>query len=180
MLMEDLLHGLGEIADEMPAIGDLGSGGGSRPCPGGIGGRTGARAHLDARRGLEPLRPGGGGAVREQRHGLPALEIDQHRPRGLAFPQGEIGHPEGRRGGERRHRGAAPQPQERVPAHPQVPGVAKTPPSFAAPSAAEGDQALDEPQRAPGPGRRDRGQPFREDAARAVAIAAEPLVYVAL
>jgi hypothetical protein len=39
----------------------------------------------------------------------------------------------------------------------------------------KGDQALGEPQRAPGPGSGHRGQPFGEDAALAVAIAAEPL-----
>ena len=37
------------------------------------------------------------------------------------------------------------------------------------------DEALGEPQRAPGPGGRHRRQPFREDAARTVAIAAKPL-----
>lgn len=94
MLMEDLLQGLGEIAEEMKAIGDLGSGGGSLTRPVGVGGRAVARDHLDARMGLEPLRQGGGGAIREQRHGLPALQSDQHRAIGLAFPQGEIVHPE--------------------------------------------------------------------------------------
>ena len=40
---------------------------------------------------------------------------------------------------------------------------------------AEGHKALGEPQRAPRPGGRDGGQPFGEDMAAAVAIAAKPL-----
>jgi hypothetical protein len=118
MLLEHLLQGLGEIADEMKAIGDLGSGRGPLPRPVGVGGRAVACDHLDARMGLEPLRQGLGRPIREQRHGLPALQIDQQRPIGLAFPQGEVIHPEDRRGGECRHRVPAQQPQERVPAHP--------------------------------------------------------------
>jgi hypothetical protein len=38
--------------------------------------------------GLEPLREGVGSAIREQRHGLPALQVDQYRAIGLTFPQG--------------------------------------------------------------------------------------------
>ena len=80
MLVEHLLHGLGEIAQEMEPIGDLRGGGGPLTRPVGVGGRTVARDHLDARMGLEPLRQGVGGAIREQRHRLPALQIDQHLP----------------------------------------------------------------------------------------------------
>jgi hypothetical protein len=107
MLVEHLLHGLSESAQEMKAIGDLRSGGCPLPCPIGIGGRAIARDHLDPRMGLKPLRQSVSGAIREQRHGLPTLQIAPHRPISLAFPQGEVIHPEHRRGGKRRHRVSA-------------------------------------------------------------------------
>ena len=96
MLVEHWLQGLGKIAEEMKAIGNLRGGGGPVTRPVGVGGRAVARDHLDSRMGLEPLRQGVGGAIREQRHGLPALQIDQHRSIGLAFPQREIVHAEAR------------------------------------------------------------------------------------
>src|SRR5947199_10795980 len=100
MLLEDLLQGLSEMAQEMKAIGVLCSSGGPLTRSVCIGGRAVTRDHLDARMGLEPLRQGVGSAIREQRHGLPALQIDQHRPIGLAFPQGEILYAEDRGRGE--------------------------------------------------------------------------------
>ena len=45
---------------------------------------------------------------------------------------------------------------------------------------AESEEALSQPEGAPGPGRSDSGQPFGEDAAWAVAIAAEPFAYAEL
>jgi hypothetical protein len=56
MLLEHLLQGLGEIAEEMNAIGDLGGGRGPVARPVGVGGRAGARDHLDPRMLPEPLR----------------------------------------------------------------------------------------------------------------------------
>ena len=64
--------------------------------------------------------------------------------------------------------------QERVPAHSQVPLAAQTHPSRAPQRHAEGDEPLREPQCTPGPGGGHGGQPFGEDTAAAVAIAAEP------
>ena len=130
MLVEHLLQGLGEIAQEMPAIGDLRGGGRPLTRPIGVGGRAVTRDHLDARMCLEPLRQGVGGAIREQRHGLPALQIDQDRPIALAFPQGEIVDPEHRRGGERWHRMSAQPAQQSVPAHRQVPAWPRCTPAL--------------------------------------------------
>jgi len=53
--------------------------------------------------------------------------------------------------------------------------VAEAHPSRAAEGDAKGDEALGEPQRAPGPGGSDGGQAFSEDTAAAAAIAAKPL-----
>ena len=47
----------------------------------------------------EPLRQGLGRAIRQESHRLAALQIDQDRAIGLAFPQGEIVHPEHGGGG---------------------------------------------------------------------------------
>jgi hypothetical protein len=145
MLMEDLLQGLGEIAQEMEAIGDLGGGGGSMPCPVGVGGRAVARDRLDPRMVLEPLRQRVALAVWEECHGLAAFQVHEDGAIRVAFPHRPIIHAQdpGRR--EVRLRLSAQQPQERVPAHPQVPRVAEAYPGFAAQGDAEGDQALGEP-----------------------------------
>ena len=116
-----------------------------------------------------------GRAIREERHGLAALQIDQHGAIGLAFPQGEIIHPEHRGGGQRRDRLPAEQAQQRVPAHRQAPALAEAHPGLAPQGEAHGHQALGQPQGAPGPGGGHGGQPFGEDAAATVTIAAEPL-----
>ena len=58
--------------------------------------------------------------------------------------------------------------------------MAEAHPGCAAQGDAERHEALDEPQGTPGPGRSHGGQPFGTDAARAVAIAAEPLVHAEL
>jgi len=57
--------------------------------------------------------------------------------------------------------------------------VAEAHPSLAAQGEAEGHEVLDAPG-PPGPGRRHGGQPFGTEAARAVAIAAAPLVHAEL
>ena len=177
MLVEHLLQGLGEIAEEVKPIGDLRGGGGPLPCPVGIGGRAIARDHLDPRMLPKPLCQGLGRTIREQRHRLPALQIDPHRPLGLAFPQGEIVPPKHRRGGECRHRVSASLAQQGGPAHRDVPGVAQTHAGPAPERQTEGHEALDEPQCTPGPGRGHSGQPFGEDPAWAGSVLAKPLAH---
>ena len=65
--------------------------------------------------------------------------------------------------------------QQGVAAHYQVPLLAEVHPGCTPEGHAEGHEALGEPQGAPGPGGRDGGQPFGEDAAVTGAIAAKPL-----
>jgi hypothetical protein len=172
MLMEDLLQGLGEMAQEMQAIGDLGGGGGSMPCP--VGGRAVARDHLAPRMVLEPLRQRVALAVWEERHGLAAFQVHEDGAIRVAFPHCPIIHAQdpGRR--EVWLRLSVQQPQERVPAHPQVPRVAEAYPGFAAQGDAEGDQALGESQGAARPGGGHGGPPFGEDTTRTGAIATQP------
>ena len=123
----------------------------------------------------EPLRHGLGRPIREQCDRLAALQIHEDGAIGVPFPQGEIVHAEDGGRGERRGRLPTEEAQQRVPAHPHVPRVADVHPSRPAERHAEGDQALGEPQGAPGPGGRDGGQPFGEDATVTRAIAAKPL-----
>ena len=115
----------------MKAVRDLGG----RGCPLaralGIGARPIPRDHLHPWVLPEPLRHGLGGAIREERHGLAALQIDQDRAIRVAFPQGEIIHPEHRGRGQRRDRLPAEQAQQGVPAHRQVPRVAEAHPGLA-------------------------------------------------
>jgi hypothetical protein len=73
MLVEHLLQGLGEIAQEMKPISNLCSGGGSLPRAVGIvgiGGRAITRDDLHPRMLLEPLRQRVALAVRQQGDGL--------------------------------------------------------------------------------------------------------------
>ena len=133
--------------------------------------------HLHTRVLAQPLRHRFGGPLREQRHGLAALQVHQDRAIGVPFAQGEVIHPQHPGRGERRGRllaehaqggwrGSSPRPTR---------GRAAPQPSPKRP--AEGEQALSEPQRAARPGGDHRGQAFGEDAAAAGAIAAKPFAH---
>ena len=130
---------------------------------------------LYARMLPEPLRHGVGRAIWEESHRLAAFQIYQDGPIRLAFPEGEIIHPEHGGRGERRGRLPTEQAQQGVPAHGQTPALAQANASLAAQGEAHRDKTLSEPQRAPRPGGGDRRQPFGEDATAAGTIAAEPL-----
>jgi hypothetical protein len=97
----------------------------------GIGFRAIPRDHRNAGGCLEPLRARVARAVREQGDGLAAFQIKEHGARGRAFAQGAIVHPQPAGRGGVRQRLLAPQAPECVPAHPQVPLVAKLHPGCA-------------------------------------------------
>jgi hypothetical protein len=105
------------------AVGDLRGGRSPLPRALGIGGRAIARNDRDACMRLEPLGKGVRSTIGEERHGLAALQINQHGAIRLAFPQCEVIHTQDCRQRERRGRQPPEQPQQRVPAHPQVPLV---------------------------------------------------------
>jgi hypothetical protein len=113
------------------------------------------RDHLHARVGLEPLSERVAFVVRKQGDGLAAFQVHEDGAIRVAFLQRPIIHAQDVGRGKVRLRLPAQQAQERVPADPQVPGVT-------------------EPQRASRPGSRHGRQPFSEDAAATVAIAAQP------
>jgi hypothetical protein len=110
---EHLIQGFPKILEYMKADGDLG--GRRRPllCTLGIRGRAIARNHLHPRMLLEPVGEGVGGPIREQWHGLAALQINEYGARGLAFPQREVNHAEDRGRGERRGKLPAEQAQRK-------------------------------------------------------------------
>jgi hypothetical protein len=123
---------------------------------------------------LEPLGDRLSGTIRQECHGLPALQVHQDRAIGVPFPQGKIvpsQHPGCGHSGQRQ---LPEQAQEGVPAHPQVPLVAQPHTGLASQSHAEGDEALGQPQGTARPGGRHRGQALGEDAARPGTIAAKP------
>jgi hypothetical protein len=141
----------------------------------GLGGRPIAGAPCAPRRLLEPRGAGRGGALREERHGLAALQVYQDRASGLTLPQGESVHATPERGGVRRDGQLAAQAQQGVPAHRQGQRLAAAPPRLATQGHAESDKALGEPQRAPRPRGNHWGEAFGEDAATAGTITAKPL-----
>jgi hypothetical protein len=175
MVVEPLVQSLGELAAALKPSGALWGVRGPAARPVGRGGRAIAHKPLDARMGLEPLRPGGGGALREQRHGLAACPIEAPRPLGLAFPQGAIVPPEAGGSRQRWHRLPAAQTPQGGPADSQRPLRAAVPARRAAPRHGQGYYPLGEPQRAPGPRGHTGGQALGEETARAGAMAAQPL-----
>jgi len=122
----------------------------------------------------EPLGQALGRAIRQERDRGAALQSNQHGAIPLAFPQGEVIHPEHPGRGERWGELLAEHAQQGVAAHHHVPRVAELHPSLPPKRHAQGNQALSEPQRAPRLGGRDGGQAFGEDTAAAAAIAAKP------
>jgi hypothetical protein len=105
----------------------------------------------------QPLRHGIGSAIREERDGLAALQIDEHRAIRLTFAQRKIVHPQHPRRGQDGQWLLAQSAQQGVPAHGQVPRVAEAHPSCTTQRHAKSDEALGEPERAPCPGGGDGG-----------------------
>src|SRR6266851_8758869 len=139
-----------------------------------IGTRPIAGDDLHTRMRLEPLRHRHGRALWQEGDGLAALQVDEERAIGVAFPQRPVIH------AQHPGRGGlwlwlpAQQAQERVPTHPHVPRVTEAYPGFPAQRHAEGEEALGQPQGAARPGGRHRGQTLGEDAARTGTFVAKP------
>jgi hypothetical protein len=178
---EHLVQRFPEILQQMQAIRDLSRSGSPLAGALGIGAGPIPGDHLPSRMRSEPLRHRLGRAFREQRHGLVALQVYQDRAIGVPFTQGEIVHPQHGGGGESRPREPAQHAQQGIAADHHVPLVAEVHPGLPTQGHAEGgDQALGQPQRAPGPGGDELRQPFGEDAARTAAIGAEKLPHAEL
>ena len=89
---EYLVQRFPEILQQMKAVRDLDGLGRALARPLSIGGRPIAGDHGYSRMLLEPLGEGRCGAIREERHGLAALQIDQDGAIGVPFPEGEVVH----------------------------------------------------------------------------------------
>ena len=101
---EDLVQSFSEILQQLKTVRDLGGFG----CPLvraiSIGFRPITGDDLHPQMFPEPLGQRLGGAIREERDRLAALQIDQHRAIGLAFPHREIVHTEHGGSCQRRNR----------------------------------------------------------------------------
>jgi hypothetical protein len=111
-----LLQGLSDILQQVKAVRDLDCLGGALTGAVRIGFRPIACNDLDSRMSLKPLRQGASFAIVQEGHGPAALEVNEDRPIGLAFPIGPIIHPEDGGGGMYRQGKAAHHTQEGVPA----------------------------------------------------------------
>ena len=96
---EHLLQGFPEILEQMEAIRDLGGGGSPLTGALGIGAPAVPCDHLDPGMFLEPLGDGLGVPLRQERDGLAAFEINEHRAIRLACAARDIVHPKDRGGG---------------------------------------------------------------------------------
>jgi len=177
---EHLMQRFREVLQQVKAICHLGG----RGCT--LASALGIRARPIPRNDLhpwvlpQPLCDRLGGPLREQGHGLPALQVHQDRAIGVPFAQGEIVHPQHPGCGQSRKRQLPEQAQQGVPAHRQGKLLAEVHPRLATQGEPHSNQTLGQPQRAPRPGGGDRGQPFSEDATAAVTIAAKPLAHAQL
>jgi hypothetical protein len=85
VLCKHELYGIGHIAQEVKAIGDLDGVG--RAAPGTFSVSPGAIAtdHFDTAMGLQPVAQGRSLAIGQQRNRRPAFYVDEHRAVALAF-----------------------------------------------------------------------------------------------
>jgi hypothetical protein len=81
---------------------------------------------------LEPLRHGVGGAIRQKRYRLVALQIYEDGAIGVPSAQGEIIHAQHGRGGGRGDGLLAQQMQQRLSAHGAAPALPEAHPGLAA------------------------------------------------
>ena len=92
MCVEHGFKGVHQILEQVKPISDLGGLGCPLVRPIGIGSGPIARDDFHPRVGSQPLRQGLGLPIGQQGDRLPAFQIDQHGPRGLACSQGDIVH----------------------------------------------------------------------------------------
>lgn len=114
MALQDALEDIANVAEQVPAIGDLHGVGCAAPRAVGVALRAIAADDLDARMRGEPRREVIGRAVCEQIDDRVALEIDEHDTVGLTAPPSPVVDAEHARRRRRWHRRAVDQPQRRV------------------------------------------------------------------
>lgn len=168
MAGEDLAQGIGQIVQEMPPVRDLNGGGRTLADAISVGASTITSDNLDARMSFQPCGNGVSLAVGQQVDRTIALKIDQNGAVTLAAAPRPVVDADDARCWDRRHRLRPDQTQQRVAAdrHGEPGGQ----PGAGIPARTQGDGALrlGKPAGAPDPRRRNGGQAFGEDAARAI------------
>ena len=124
---------------------------------------------------LEPVGQGRSGAIGEERHRPVALQINQDRAVGVAFPHRKIVHAEHRGSCEGRDWQPAEHAQEGATTDGHAQATAE--PYARCPTQGDGDggQPVEEALGPPSPGGYHTRQPLRKNAARTTAIGAEKL-----
>ena len=159
----------------MEPISDLGGLGCPMARPIGIGFGPIARDDLHPRVGPQPRRQGFRLPIRQQGDRLPAFQIDQHGPRGLAFVQGEIVDAQDAWRAVARERQATDHAEEglAIERAPQAP--TQTHAGRPAQCETDGDQPCDEALRPPSPGGDHLRKPLRKDTAGVLRVGTDKL-----
>ena len=180
MRVEHLLEGFHQILQEVKPIRDLGGLGGPVARPIGIGSGPIARDDLHPWVGPQPLRQGLGLPIGQQGDRLPAFQIDQDGPIGLAFTEREIIDAQDPGRAVARERQATDEAQEGLTAEPA--SQAPTEPHAGRPAQRQpdGEQPRDQAPRPPSPRGDDLGQPLRKDPTGALQVGTHKLADVEL
>jgi hypothetical protein len=170
MRLEHLFEAFHQMLQQVKPISDLGGLGCPEARPIGIGTGPIARDDLHPRVGPQPLRQGPGLTIGPQGDRLPAFQINQDGPRGLAFAQGEIVDAQDPWRVIARERQATDDAEESLTA--ERASQAPTEPHAGRPAEreADGDQPCNQAPRPPSPRGDHLRQPLRKDPAGALRV----------
>jgi hypothetical protein len=163
MGVEHLLEGFHQILQQVKPVGDLGGLRRSLARPIGIGSGSVARDDLDPRVGPQPLRQGLGLPIGQQGDRLPAFQLDQHGPIGLACAQGEIVHAQDAWRAVARKRQATDHTQQGLAAERASQALTEAHAGRPTQREPDGEQPRDQAPRSPSPRGDHLGQPLRKD-----------------
>jgi hypothetical protein len=175
MCVDHVFEGFHQMLQEVKAIGDLGGLGRPLAGPVGIGSRPIAGHNFHPRMCSEPLGHGVGLPIGPQGDRLPAFQIDQDGPIGLAFTEREIVDAQDPRCAVARERQATDDAEESLTA--ERASQAPTEPHAGRPAEreADGDQPCNQAPRPPSPRRDHLRQPLRKDPAGALRVGTHKL-----
>ena len=175
MRVKHLLEDFHQILEQVKPISDLGGLGGPVARPIGIGSGPIARDDRYPRVGLQPLRQGLGLTIGQQGDRLPAFQIDQYGPIGLAFAQDEIVDAQDPWRAVARERQATDDAEEGLTAERASQAPTETHAGRPAQREPDGDQPGHQAPRPPSPRGDHLRQPLRKDPAGALHIGTHKL-----
>jgi len=126
MGVEYLVKGCREVLQQVKTIGDLNRVGGALPGSVCVSSGPITGDHADTRMDLQPEREGLGLTIGQEGERSLPFEVDQHGPRGLAFPVGPVVDTEHLRGSHIWHGQTAQQAQEGIPTDDQAETTAQS------------------------------------------------------